>query len=350
MSRPRSLCFLHNAPDVFKVVEPAICGRFITNAPPNAFLHIQPRLIRRQVFKMETRMLLKIKFNNVAAMPAGTIYKKPDSTMPKRSIKMTQNLKKTFAVAPFGANHALAPQQRRNPSGHIQAFLMLAGRWNLKAATFLAPAASQTRMQRKAGFILKDDCFFRLQPAKFFLKPSETSSRPHSSPEYKSNWLASSGIPSDASTAGPDALSDLCQNTFSNERQPSDRPSETCSAQSPEAFFPNVHKALAEPCFPSSLAVQDAALASGIPAPLHLRRASIDSGSCGSSPARRLSNLVVGPQLPATRRLSLCRSMRREFCRPLLTAFLSLRQRALRLRLDFSCLHTNMKNPLCNII
>lgn len=263
---------------------------------------------------------------------------------------MIQNFKKAISVASFRANHSMTSKQRRNPPGHIQAFLMLTGRRDFQAATFFAPTEPKTRMKRETRFVLKDNRFFRLQLAKFFLKPSETSSRLRSLPEHKSNWPASFGSPSDASIAGPDELSGLCQNAFLNEQQPSGRPTELCSAQSPSAFYPNVRKALAELCFPDSLGAQDVASALGIRAPFHLRRASIDSGSCGSSPARRLSNSVVGLQLPAAGRLFLCRSIRREFCRPLLTAFLSLRQRALGLGLDFSCLHINMKNPLCNII
>ena len=263
---------------------------------------------------------------------------------------MTQNFKKTVGVASFRANHSMASKQRRNPSGYVQAFLMLTGRRNFQATPLFTPAESKTRVKRETRFILKHNRFFRLQLAKFFLKPYETSSRLRSLPEDKSSWPVSYGNPSDASIAGPDELSGLSQNASSNEQQPSDRPTELCLAQSPSASYPDARKALAESCFPSSLGARDVASASGIRAPLHLLRASIDSGSCGSSPAHRLSNLVVGPQLPAAGQLSLGRSMRRVSCRPLLRAFLSLRQYALGLRLDFSCLHTNMKNLSCNII
>jgi hypothetical protein len=256
--------------------------------------------------------------------------------MPKRSIQMFQNLQESIPVTALCTNHAVAPQQRGDPSGYVQALVMLAGRQNLQATPFLAPAMTKSGMEGETGLILKNDRLSRFQLLKFFLTSPGTSSHLHFWPEYRSNLRASSDIPDDASIAEPDALSGLCQSAFLNEQRPLAHPIEPDSNQNHAASYPDALRVPAEPYLPNWSGGLGAVLASKIQARAHLRRASIGLNSFGSGRAHLLSSLVAALQSLKVALQSLSRSMRQGSSRQRLTAFPLLRQYALRLRLDFS--------------
>lgn len=289
-------------------------------------------------------------FDYFTPMPACSINIKPNRLMSQRSIQMRQNLQKSFSVTAFRLDHAATSEQRGHPTGDIQTLAVLTGRRNLQSASLLAPTPPEARMERKPGLVLENNGFTGLQRTEFFLKSSEISLRPCSWPEYKSNLPVSSGIPNDASTSAPDALSSLSRTSFLNERQLSAHPSWPCSTQNLAAFCPDGLQAPVESCSPLSSDDQAAASVSETRSPDRSPREATDSGSSESIQAHRLSSSDVVPRSPRAKQQSLSRSVPRGSCQQNLRVFLLLLQRELGSRFGFSCLQLNTKNRLCHFI
>lgn len=289
-------------------------------------------------------------FNYIAIMPSGAIDVKPDRVITQRPVQMPQNFQESVSVAFCRANHPIATQKRNNPTRYVQAFLMLTRRQNTKPDTLFGPAATKTGMKCKACFILKSDRLLWPQIAEFFLTFSRTFEHPPTLPECMSNQRVLAGIPDNASTFEPVALSDLCQSVSSGEQLQLDRPIAPGLSQSPAESSLNERPKPFESYSPVSLDAQSAAWVLKTPALLHLHRVTNDSGSFALSLKRRLSNMAVVLQEQVARQRSLALSMLRESCRPTLTDFLSLLPNALNLMWGFSCFNISTKNLKCHFI
>ena len=203
-------------------------------------------------------------------------------------------------------------QQRSYPSRKVQTFPMLAGSGHPQPLANASPTATQARMQGKTCLVLKDHCFLRTQDLKFFLKPSETAWSHPRELEDRYSWLASTGTPTDASSAelaSPLALGQTVAlgasprwarpNEYGlNRTLPGSSPSET---QAPSACWTLIVSA-----GPTEFEAQAQPTRLGSP------NESSGSSSSGLNPRHRLSIRAFAPRLPTTGQQSLFQSRPQE--------------------------------------
>ena len=159
-------------------------------------------------------MSLKKHFNRFTFVPAGSIDIHPDGVAPETTAQRFEASKEALSIAPWCARQSRPSQQRSNPAEEIQSLMMVAGCRHFQPPSTLGPPHAQPRMKGEACLVLKHNRFTRPQILKFFLMHAETAG-------LLSNWLvdmntppASSGIPVDASSAGPAARSVLCCSSY----------------------------------------------------------------------------------------------------------------------------------------
>ena len=134
-------------------------------------------------------------------MPASSIYIEPDRITFQPFVNVRKNVNEAIAVPPLSLNHPKSTQEWSYPSGDIEPLLVLTGRGNPQPLSTLCPSPTQTWVQGKSCFILKNDSLRRSQGLKFFLKPFETSWHLLFSPASMCSWRASGGTPTGASSS-----------------------------------------------------------------------------------------------------------------------------------------------------
>ena len=241
-------------------------------------------------------------------MPTCPVNIQPDRVTTKLTVQVPQHLKKAFPVAPFRLDHSGTAQKRSNPAGYIQSFLMLAGCGNFQPLSDERPAPAKPGMQGEAGFVLKNNGFFRPQRSEFFLAPSRTFSRLRPLPEDTRDWPASNGIQVDASSVGPDEPSALHQNDAVSALQPSVHPSGHDSIRTSGAIPPDEVPTGPQSSVSSGSGGRAAFSGSGLRPHPYSPPVSSGSRSSDFGPEPRKSNRVAALRAPGAGWQSLCRS------------------------------------------
>ena len=274
--------------------------------------------------------------NRITSMPTCSINIQPNSVAAKLAIQVLHHLEESLSVATFGLDHSCATQKRSYPSRNIQALLMLTGRRDLQPLSDKRPAATKTRMQSKAAFVLKNNGFFRTQRFEFFLGPWQTSLRPRPLPVDIHDWPALTGIRVDASSTVPDEPSALRQSDAVNGLPASGHPSGRGSNRTSGAIPPDgvpVEFQFSVSFWPD---VRSVFSGSGLRPRPYSPPVSSDSHSSGSGPEPRISNQVAALPAPGAGWRSLDRSRLPELSRPGLTVALLMPYEGSRGR--YSCL------------
>ena len=329
--------FLNCFPDHFQIFEPSIRGGFVADLTPNPLLHIQSRLITRQISQTDPSMLPKKNIHFLPSMPSCPIHIQPQRIPPQSSIQMPQTIQKTFPVPLRLSQYPFSPQQGGNPPKYIQPFTVLTRGRNPQPLSPLGPTPTQTRMQRKSRLILKYDRLLRPQRAEFFLRPAETSWHPRLWPANRYNWPVSNDTPSGASNSAPAEPLALLQIAAANEPPRWDHPNATALNQNPTGISPSV--ARLSQSF-QGLSEKDApagARLSKTRPPSRLLCASIRLNSDASNLRPRRSIPAADPPLSAREPLSLFRYRLPGFSGQRPIDARGLPPDGLTLSLDFSC-------------
>ena len=246
-------------------------------------------------------------------MPAGLIHIKPDGVALQTPVKMSQDLDKSLTITPFGLKHPITTQQGSHPSRKVQTFPMLTGRGHPQALADTSPTATQARMQGKPCLVLKDHGFLGTQGLKFFLKPSETAWSAPRELEDRHSRLASTGIPTDASSAELASPLALGQTAALSAPPQWAHPNEHGLTRTlPGSFLserqaPSVYWTLTESAGPTEFEAE------AQPNRLGSQNESSGSSSSELSPRPRLSILAFAPRLPTTGQQSLFPSRPQEW-------------------------------------
>jgi hypothetical protein len=290
---------LNSFPDHIKTFEPAIGGGFISHLSPNPLLSIEPRLIRREVGQANACVGPQEVPDPFSFMPSGAIYIQPDRVSWKSTINLAQTGEESFSVPLRTPQQSHPPQQRGNPSKNVQPFVMLAGSQDPQPVADFSPPSTKTRMQGKTGLILKDNGLLSSQRPEFFLTCGETSWHPRYATEDTYTPLASSGIPTDASTTEPGVPSGVFQIDSLSGPLRSDHPSGLDLSQIPQATSLNALPTDDELAGSAELVAQVFLPALGILDLVHSPCASTSSSSDVSNPALRLSIPDADPPVSA---------------------------------------------------
>jgi hypothetical protein len=238
---------------------------------------------------MKSMMSLYEHIHGFSLVPASSIYIEPDRITFQPFVNVRENVNKAIAVPSLSLDHPKSAQQWSYPSGDIEPLLVLAGRGNPQPLSTLSPSPTQTWVQRKPCFILKNYGLGRSQGFKFFLKPSEIFWRPLSSPASMCSWHASGGTLTGASSSALAVPSALSQTVAVDVLPEWDHPIEPGSIRTPEESGLSDSPILLKALRSIGLVVQ------ALACPLthlhlrHLRLEPIGSSSCASSPKRRKS-------------------------------------------------------------
>jgi hypothetical protein len=224
--------FLNCFPDHFQILEPPIGGGFVADLTPNPLLHIQSRLITRQISQADPSMLPKKEIYFLPSMPSRPVHIQPQRIPPQSSIQLFQTIQKPFPVPLRLPQYPFPPQQGSHPPKNIQPLTMLTRGRNPQPFAPLGPTPTQTRMQRKSRLILKYDRLLRSQRTEFFLRPAEISWHPRPWPADRYNWPVSNDTPPGASNSAPAEPLALSQTVAANEPPRSDHPNATALNQS----------------------------------------------------------------------------------------------------------------------
>lgn len=112
-----------------------------------------------------------------------------------------------LSIASRRTRQSCPSQQRSNPSEEIQPFMMVTGRRHFQPPSTLGPPHTQPRMKGEPCFVLKHNRLTRSQVPKFFLTHAEIAGPLPFWLVDRNTPPVSSGIPIDASIAGPAAQS-----------------------------------------------------------------------------------------------------------------------------------------------
>lgn len=320
-------------------LEPAICRGLVAYLSPDAFLHVQPWLIAREVSEVELSMRAEKCLYLHALMPSGSIYVQVDGVATKPAADQPQAVQESLSI-PTGCLHQPgASEQGSHPPEDVQPLAMLACCQNSQPFALLRPSHRQARMQAEAGFIFKDDCLPRPQLQEFFLAPSGTSSRPQHALECRNSWPVSVDIPVDASNSAPAAPSALSHTDAEDAVLQSGHPIVPGLAQIHGALSPSPLRAAAEFSRSAVLDAPDGSWASTPQAPVRLRCASTGLGSDASDPRPRQPIRGADLLRSATTPRPLCPRALREPPGQKLQDALDSPLDVLTLSLDFSCCH-----------
>ena len=295
-------------------------------------------------------MFLKKLINRFTLMPAGTIDIQPNSISFQPPVKVAQHVEESLSITPLCLNHTIAPKQRIDPAGDIQADTMLACRGNLQPFSFLCPTSTQSRMHSKSCFILKHDGLVWLERLKFFLTPSGISVLLDFALEDTNNLPSLADNQDGASIVGLVAPSGLFRRNALDESLPLARPTVHGLIQIPAETSLSVLKV---PFVSSALTVKSFPIWAWVSRTLnrlYSLRESNGSSSSGSTRTPRLSTLGVALQALKEGRLSLYRSKLPVFDRLLLTIVLYSPLYALNSMWGFSCPYDNKFILQCHFI
>jgi hypothetical protein len=258
-------------------------------------LNIQARLIRGQIFQMQSPMGSNKMIDFFSLVPSGSIHIEINRVAPKTLVKMLQTINESFPVALRSPDHPSAPQQRSHPSKQIEPLAVLTGGRDAQSLSDLRPAKPEAGMQSKAGFIFKDYGLPRPKRSQFFLGRGEISSPLRLAIEDTNTPLALIGTPIGASTVAPAGPSALFQNTASCESPAWVHPTSLDSTRTLKGLSLNDFLI---PYAPLGSVEQGGLVASGFPGhPIldHLPDESIDSNSVGLCPEHRQSTPDAAP-------------------------------------------------------
>ena len=330
-------------------LEPAICRGLVAYLSPDAFLHVQPWLVAREVSELELSMGAEKCLYLRALMPSGSIHIQVDCVATKPATDKSQTVQESFSI-PAGCPHQPgASEKRSHPPEDVQPLAMLAGCRDSQPLAPLRPSHRQARMQAEACFIFKDDSLPRPQSSQFFLAPSEISSRPRHALGCMNSLPASVDIPVDASNSALAALSALSHTDAEDAVPQSDHPIVPGLAQTHRALSLSPPPAAVEFSRSAALDAPDGSWASTPQAPVRLRCASTDLSSDASDPRPRQPIPDADPLLSATTPRSLCLCALREPPEQRLQDALDLPPDALALSLDFSCCQYGIAWLKCQI-
>lgn len=305
-----------SCPNDIQASKPAVGGRFIPNAPPDSLLAVKTGLIGRQIIQMKPPMSLQELQNGISPMPAGSVHIQKYPVTSELFIERLQDLEKALPVAFGGSDKTVSAQKRRHPSGDIQPLGMLACGGDFQANAFLSPTSAKAGMERKAGFVLKNNGFSRPQILEFFLKSSRTGGLGSSWPGDTHDRRVSTGTPTDASTSGLDGSSEIFRSSASNEPQASARPIGSWGGQIDSETVPGARLVPDAPLPSSEPAVQDGVWVPGLLNQSRLPHESSGLNSYGLAPGLPLSKRAFGLPKPKGAPRSLFQSRLRESGRP----------------------------------
>lgn len=219
MSRPAD-----RRPYLLKITEPSIGRALVTDATPYPLLRIQSRLIRWQEVHPYLGMAFEEAIDLLSPMPTSSIHIEPNRETSKPADDLSQHPQEALPISPNRSNHTVASQQWGHPSGHIQPLLVLTGCRNAQPLTPQSPAPSKPRVQREAGFVLKNYRLLRPQRLEFFLMPAESVWLGPSELECTHKKPAWADSLTDAANSALAAPSNEYRTGVSHARQRSDHP------------------------------------------------------------------------------------------------------------------------------
>jgi hypothetical protein len=199
---PRTGGALHGVPDLIEGFEPAVGGGLVTDSSPDAFLHVQGRLIGGQVTQPQPWVSAQELTHGFAFVPTGAVDIESDLVALQAPIEVPEHGEEAVAVSVFGADHAVAVEQGCHPAGKVETSAVLAGGGYAQALPAFGPATAEARMQGEAGFVLKDHGLISLEMAQFFLEPVESGACLASELEGRRDWRASCGSRVGAANSG----------------------------------------------------------------------------------------------------------------------------------------------------
>jgi hypothetical protein len=290
---------LNSFPDHIETFKPTIGCSLISHLSPDPLLGIEPRLVRGKVHQTNSSMGPQETSYFLSLMPSGAIYKQPYLIPLESTVQLTETIKESFPVSLRTFEHSHLSQQRCNPAKDIQSLSMLAGGKDSQSLSDFGPSSTETRMQGKTCFILKNNGFIRFQRPEFFLTCGGTSWHPQHGPANRYTPLALSGTPIDASKTEPVAPSGVFQIDFLSGLLKSDHPkgpdlTQNLRGTSLNALpIPDEHGKSAEPVSQVFLRVLR------IPDLAHSPCASMSSNSDASYQALRLSIPDADPPMSA---------------------------------------------------
>lgn len=307
-----------------ETVEPDVAGDFISALPPDAFLLVERRLVRRHIFKVNSGVAPEKESHLLTFVPFCAIHIEVDGITSERSEHMLQNLQESLPVPLVGTYESFSPQHRGHPSREVEPLAVLAGGRNSETLTLLGPTPAEAGMKAEAGLILKDDCFVDFELAEFFLTAGESRRRPWPVPEDKRSPPVSDCNPGDATSIGPDVPSRARQAPASGGSPGLAHPKRPSADQTPAVPFLNLAAIAAS----TQVSVdRDDLAVTWVPGPGHRldsRHAHSVAESCDSNLTKRLFVPDAGPPKPTTGQRSLAPPTPQEPASPLRAAFLCL--------------------------
>lgn len=330
-------CLLNRAPNGLDVLEPTVGGSLVANAPPDMFLWVQAWLITGQIDEVNSRMSLKKQFNLFAFVPAGPIDIHPDGVAPEATAQRLEAREEAISIAPRRARQSCSSQQRSNPAEEIQSFMMVAGRRHFQPPSTFGPPHAQPRMKGEPCLVLKHNRFTRPQIPEFFLMHAEIAGPLPNGLVNKNTPPVLSGIPVDASIAGPAGRSVLRQTADSNVAPMSVHPTGPDSNQTPTGSSPNRPPPACESDLSAAPDVPAGSWASKPQDRARLSGESTHSGSGDLYPVPRRSTQDAAPPPITEARQSLRPHALHEFLAPSMPAPLGTPPDELTQRLVFSC-------------
>jgi hypothetical protein len=202
LRRPGAGSSLHGVPDLVEAFEPTVGRGLVAKAAPDARLHVQGGLIGRQVLQRQPWGRAQEPAHRLAFVPAGAVDVYGDAVAPQTPIQMAEHFEEALTVTLFGADHAVAAEQRCYPAREVEACAVLARGGDTQALPALGPAEAQTWMHGEAGFVLEHHGLVGLKTAQFFLAPAGNAGHLHGGPADRHGWRASCGSRVGASRSG----------------------------------------------------------------------------------------------------------------------------------------------------
>ena len=272
----------YSLPGALQSLKPAVRGRLVTYLSPDTFLHIEPGLVARQVPDSESSMPAEKLLDLHAHMPAGPVHVKPDRIPAEPLTDLLQATQEPCSIAARRPHQPSSPQQGCDPAEDVQPMAMLTGCRDPKPLASFRPPHTETRMQAKARFVLKNHGLTGSQAPKFFLTPFEISWLHWLALECTNNWHASFDIPVDASNSGPAVPAALSRTGVPDAEPGSVHPIGLGSTRTQTAIFLSLSRAWLESLGSAAPAGPVGFSASTLQDLLRLLCASTDSGSDAS--------------------------------------------------------------------
>jgi len=140
---------------------------------------------------LQKPMFQKKRCNHAALMPYGIVNPQVYGFVFKAIHNPSQHLQKTIGITLNPSHDTMCPLYWINPAKYVQPLLMLASGIHIRLHTPFSPYSAKLRVQRKTGFILKNNYVPALTVpgrAEFFLLSLQTAQLPACLPAQNDIW------------------------------------------------------------------------------------------------------------------------------------------------------------------